>query len=68
MGKSKFIIALSAIIIALVVYRKPVNDVEPEIMPEDVWWGLKSDHTKNSGDTEIRSFQINISDTVIILS
>lgn len=64
MNKIVFVLTILAVIIALVAYRKSVNEVEPEVLPDDVWWGLESDRINDSGNTYILPFQINISDRV----
>lgn len=66
MGKLNNVLGVSAVIVALVVYQQTINDldVEPEVMPEDVWWAPESDRTNDDGNTDIQQFRINISDTV----
>ncbi|VVC28442.1 Epoxide hydrolase-like,Alpha/Beta hydrolase fold,Epoxide hydrolase, N-terminal [Cinara cedri] len=63
MGKLKYYIAaLTITVVALVVYRKTTDNVKPEVMTEDVWWGRQSEPT--SIDAKVRPFQINITDKV----
>jgi hypothetical protein len=67
MNKIVLVFTVLAVIIALVDYWKFFKEVEPEVMPEDVWWGLESDRVnfdRNTFHTQILPFQINISDRV----
>uniref|UniRef100_A0A2S2Q119 Epoxide hydrolase n=1 Tax=Sipha flava TaxID=143950 RepID=A0A2S2Q119_9HEMI len=68
MNKIVLVFTVLAVIIALVDYWKFFKEVEPEVMPEDVWWGLESDRVnfdRNTFHTQILPFQINISDRII---
>lgn len=63
---SKFgalVVAVIAIVL-VVCYRNASDDVEPEVMAEDVWWGPESDREAAAKDRDVRPFQINITGEV----
>jgi len=62
MSRFNIIIAVSAIITALLVYRykSAVDEIQPETMDDDIWWG-SANTVMNGDDSAIRPFRINVS-------
>jgi len=62
MSKFNIFISVLAITAALFVYRYniAVDDVQPETMANDVWWG-PANTDMNEGDIVVRPFRINVS-------
>lgn len=56
---------MAVTVVALLVYRKTSEEIKPEVMAENVWWGRSSERTSvDAGDSEVRPFQINITNKV----
>lgn len=62
MSKLGGLVVVAAIaIVSVVYYQYTSEDVEPEAMSEDVWWGPESDRNVPE---DVRPFQINITGEV----
>lgn len=57
------IVAVIAIVL-VVCYRNASNDVEPEVMDENVWWGPESARDAAAKNRDVRPFRINITGEV----
>lgn len=64
MGKCQILFAVFAAAVALLVYRcmTAVDDVQPETMADDVWWGPAN--TVTTDDDAVRPFRIDVSAAV----